>query len=254
MQIEPIGIFSSQTTTKSALPRQGSLNKNHQGEIKIFSPFVEGLKDLQGIQRIWIIFGFHCNQKWKPLVLPPTSEKKRGVFATRSPYRPNFLGLTCCKIIRIDKNSIAIQNADLLDKTPIYDIKPYIPYADAFPKSRTGWIAKEEKKKFHVTWTPSLQKIKKRFEEKNLWDALNAVEQQLSFHPTDSRRKRVKKTKERGFYIYSYRYLRWKFKIHRAEKKITLIDVRYEVRAEEIDPHSITPEDRSAWEIIQRKN
>jgi tRNA-Thr(GGU) m(6)t(6)A37 methyltransferase TsaA len=256
MQINPIGIFKSKTTTKSALPRQGTLGIHLQGEIEIFSNYVDGIRDLKGIQRIWIIFGFHRNKNWKPMVLPPTSKKKRSVFSTRSPYRPNFLGLTCCEVLRIQKNYLVVEGADLLDQTPIYDIKPYLPYADSFPKSRTGWIEKEEKQRFKVVWARSLLQIRKNFEKENLWNSLHSVEQQLSFHPTDSKRKRVKKTKVRGVYVFSYRYLRWKFKIHRAQKKITITGLQHAAPQDLTnlkDLDSMTREDRVAREIIESK-
>lgn len=245
MNIEPIGIYRNRTTNKAALPRQGTLEKFLKGQIKVHRDYAQGLSDLKGIQRVWLIFGFHKNTSWKPLVLPPTSKKKRGVFATRSPYRPNFLGLTCCEILKVEGDQLFLKGADLLDETPIYDIKPYLPYADAFPKSKTGWIEKEERKKFSIAWTKSSLPIKRAFLKGALFDALQALEQQLSYHPTDSKRKRVKRSKTAKTYVFSYRYLRWNFELDSKKRKVKIISALSEWTTdlpstdEDVKAHSI---------------
>jgi len=97
-------------------------------------------RDLQGFQRIWLIFAFHRSQGWKAEVKPPRGGGKRSVLATRSPHRPNAIGLSAVELLGIEGHSLRVRGLDLLDGTPILDIKPYVPYADAFPDSRAGWI------------------------------------------------------------------------------------------------------------------
>lgn len=97
-------------------------------------------RDLQGFQRIWLIFVFHRSEGWKAEVKPPRGGGKRSVLATRSPHRPNAIGLSAVELLGIDDHSLHVRGLDLLDGTPILDIKPYVPYADAFPNSRAGWI------------------------------------------------------------------------------------------------------------------
>jgi tRNA-Thr(GGU) m(6)t(6)A37 methyltransferase TsaA len=101
---------------------------------------LETLRDLEGFQRIWVVFAFHRSEGWKPLVRPPRGRGKRGVFATRSPHRPNAIGLSCVELAAVEGRTLTLRGVDLLDGTPVLDIKPYVPYADAFPQARAGWI------------------------------------------------------------------------------------------------------------------
>ncbi len=99
------------------------------------------LRDLDGFARIWLIFAFHLSEGWVPLVQPPRGPKaKRGVLATRSPHRPNAIGLSAVELVAIEGRTLHLRGVDLLDGTPVLDLKPYVPYADAFPGSHAGWI------------------------------------------------------------------------------------------------------------------
>ena len=101
----------------------------------------ETLRDLDGFARIWVLFAFHRSHGWAPMVRPPRGPRvKRGVFATRSPHRPNAIGLSCVELVAVEGRSLRIRGMDLLDGTPVLDIKPYVPYADAFPEAKAGWI------------------------------------------------------------------------------------------------------------------
>lgn len=103
-----------------------------------------GLRDLEGFSRIWLLSWFHRNSGWRPLVLPPRGPKqRRGVFATRSPHRPNPLGLTAAELISIDAKAgqLVLGACDLLEGTPIFDIKPYLAVYDSFPEAAGGWTA-----------------------------------------------------------------------------------------------------------------
>lgn len=97
-------------------------------------------RDLAGFARIWLLFVFHRSEGWKAEVKPPRGGGKRSVLATRSPHRPNAIGLSAVELLGIDGNTLTVCGVDLLDGTPILDIKPYVPYADAFPDSKAGWI------------------------------------------------------------------------------------------------------------------
>ncbi len=97
-------------------------------------------RDLDGFERIWLLFVFHRSEGWKAEVRPPRGGGKRSVLATRSPHRPNAIGLSAVELIEVGDQALRVRGIDLLDGTPILDIKPYVPYADAFPDSRAGWI------------------------------------------------------------------------------------------------------------------
>jgi tRNA (adenine37-N6)-methyltransferase len=101
----------------------------------------EALRDLVGVERLWIVSWLHKGGTWAPLVRPPRgTRERRGVFATRSPDRPNPIGLSAVRLVRVDGCRLHVRGIDLLDGTPILDLKPYVPYADAFPASAAGWI------------------------------------------------------------------------------------------------------------------
>ena len=97
-------------------------------------------RDLDGFDRIWLVFAFHRSEGWTAEVRPPRGGRKRSVLATRSPHRPNAIGLSAVELVAIEATSLRVRGIDLLDGTPILDIKPYVPYADAFAASRAGWI------------------------------------------------------------------------------------------------------------------
>jgi len=107
--------------------------------------FVEGFpaaafRDLAGFERIWLVFAFHRSEGWRAEVKPPRGGGKRSVLATRSPHRPNAIGLSAVELVAVEETRLRVRGMDLLDGTPILDIKPYVPYADAFPTARAGWI------------------------------------------------------------------------------------------------------------------
>ena len=149
MQIEitlnPIGFLQSDLKQRYETPRQGVLAKESKAVIILNANenFEQAVKDLEGFERIWVIYQFHLNKNWKPLVTPPRhTRSKVGVFATRAPYRPNHIGLSCVKLDKVDGLKIHISESDILDGSPILDIKPYLPYSDSFPDVKTGWVKK----------------------------------------------------------------------------------------------------------------
>lgn len=97
-------------------------------------------RDLEGFACIWLLFVFDRSQGWTPEVRPPRGGGRRSVLATRAPHRPNPIGLSCVELVSVGERSLLVRGVDLLDGTPIVDIKPYVPYADAFPGSAAGWI------------------------------------------------------------------------------------------------------------------
>jgi tRNA-Thr(GGU) m(6)t(6)A37 methyltransferase TsaA len=100
----------------------------------------EVILDLNGFDRLWLIFAFHRSEGWRSIVKPPRGGPKRGVLATRAPHRPNSIGLSAVELVRVEGRTLHLRGVDLLDGTPVLDIKPYVPYADAFPDSKAGWI------------------------------------------------------------------------------------------------------------------
>lgn len=103
--------------------------------------YEQALQDLAGMERVWLLWWFHRNENWRPLVLPPRGPaRRRGVFATRSPHRPSPLGLTSVALLGVEGLRLQLGPCDLVDGTPVFDVKPYIAAHDAFPAARAGWI------------------------------------------------------------------------------------------------------------------
>ena len=153
MTIEPIAHIRTAFPEKFGIPRQSGLAGSLRGRI-VFEPQyrnVEALRGLEGFSHLWLIWEFSANRKkegeWQPTVRPPRlgGNTHMGVFATRSPFRPNPLGLSCVEIESIDPDApdgpmINVRGADLMDGTPVYDIKPYIKYADCRPHAVCGYV------------------------------------------------------------------------------------------------------------------
>jgi len=141
--LEPIGYLRASQETKAEAARQPAAAAGTHGRIELLpgQNFEHALDDLAGWEYIWVIFRFHLNAGWRPKVLPPRSTTgRKGVFATRSPYRPNALGLSAVRLERIDGLTLYVGEHDMLDGTPVLDIKPYVAYTDAHPAARSGWL------------------------------------------------------------------------------------------------------------------
>ncbi len=165
MEIEPIAIFHGPLSSKFGIPRQSGIVDELDGTI-VFNKEYDceaALRGLDGFDRIWLIWGFSENRKreWQPTVRPPRlgGNRTMGVFATRSPYRPNPLGLSTVRIASVHGTMIHVKGADLMDGTPIYDIKPYLAYADAFPEARGGFVDQNEWHGLDVDFPAELREL-----------------------------------------------------------------------------------------------
>ena len=158
MTIKPIAYIHTEFSEKFGVPRQSGLAGSLRGTI-VFEPEFrnpDALRGLEGFSHLWLIWEFSANrsQGWQPTVRPPRlgGNERMGVFATRSPFRPNALGLSCVEMDHIDMDGpvIYVKGADLMDGTPIYDIKPYIRYADARPHAKCGYVDELEEYRLKV--------------------------------------------------------------------------------------------------------
>lgn len=149
LHIKPVAYYRGSFGSKFGIPRQSGLVPSLEGRIVFTEPYrvKEALRGLEGFERIWLIWGFSANKEakgeWQPTVRPPRlgGNTAMGVWATRSPFRPNPLGLSCVELVAVNGLELVVRGADLMDGTPIYDIKPYIPYADAHPESASGFVS-----------------------------------------------------------------------------------------------------------------
>lgn len=231
MEVNPIGTFHGDAVYKYDAPRQGRLFAGHPGRIVLNAGnnFEMALRDLDGFERIWVIFQFHENEGWRPTTRPPVPPKGRdrvGTFASRSPYRPNPIGLSCVRLLKIDGLTLYVDEADLLDGTPVLDIKPYIPMADAFPQAKAGWVEEQE----DDLWTIDASE---EFAEQNRWLADNSpfdlesfVQVQLVHGPFDVTRRRIALDENQCVGELAYRTFRIDFRYDPQARRILLEKIR----------------------------
>lgn len=196
LTIRPIGYFHSRRKHSYEAPRQTEDHRPDDGVIELLagSQFEQALDGIDSFERLWVIFQFHQNNHWKPMVRPPRgSSRKRGVFATRAPYRPNPLGLSCVKLLRREGLKLWIEGSDLLDGTPILDLKPYLATADSFPEAKAGWLEGVEDTRHQVAWSPHASQQLEWLRSRGVTNLQDFAEQQLEFEPLDDERKRVRR-------------------------------------------------------------
>jgi len=145
LTLRPIGVVHSPFRDRLSAPRQPRAAGGALGTLELFkgNGIEHALEDLASFRYIWVLFWFHANQGFKPKVLPPRSSKRRGVFATRAPYRPNPIGMSAVELLGVDGLKLSVRNLDMLDQTPILDLKPYVPYVDAIVEANSGWLDTE---------------------------------------------------------------------------------------------------------------
>jgi len=140
MITKPIGIIRTPFKTKENMPIQSVGAMDREGSVEIYEEFVEGLKGLDGFSHIYLLFEFHKSDGYNLLAKPFLDDEMKGVFATRAPRRPNGIGLSIVRLISVDKNILKIGGVDMLDGTPLLDIKPYVSKFDAIENTSGGWL------------------------------------------------------------------------------------------------------------------
>ena len=217
----PIGLLSAQEKYKYEQPRQGHYASN-RGSIRLNGGmnYEQALEDLSQFDKIWLIYLFDQNSGWRPKVSPPINVgRKIGLFATRSPYRPNPIGISVVDLVSIKGRVLEIANFDLLDGTPILDIKPYIAEHDSFPEASRGWLPNVPVKQFEIGWSSRALSMASWIVDKGEIDIVKLVSTQLSIEPINSKKKRVASLGD-GVYILSVRTWRIEFKFDGVEVEI----------------------------------
>ena len=144
IQYKPIGIIRSPFQSIEDMPIQPSGALSVPGTVEISAQYRQGLKDLEGFSHIILLYHFHKAPGSELIVTPFMDTEPRGVFATRAPTRPNAIGLSAVRLLRIEGRVLDVENVDVLDGTPLLDIKPYVPEFDQYPADRIGWLEHAE--------------------------------------------------------------------------------------------------------------
>lgn len=201
--LTPIGVVRTPFPDRVSAPRQAAAAPDAEGRIEL----VEGrglehaVSDLEGWEYIWVLFWFHLNAGWRPKVLPPRSAERRGVLSTRSPYRPNPVGMSAVQLLGVEGLTLRVRGVDMIDGTPVLDIKPYVPYADARPQARTGWLEplvpdeqqapRDPEPGFEVAWEAPAAEQAAWLEERGV-QLRQAVDRTLELGPQPHPYRRIK--------------------------------------------------------------
>ena len=138
--VRPIGVIHTPFRRAEGTPIQPRASAGTEGTVTVLPEYTAGLKDLEGFGRIWLVYWFDRAGPVRLTVRPYMDDTERGLFATRAPSRPNRIGISCVKLLGVDGATLRVADVDMLDGTPLVDIKPYAPQFDCFQEVRTGWL------------------------------------------------------------------------------------------------------------------
>ncbi len=140
-RVKAIGIIHSPFATKEEAPIQGAFHPDAEGKVEIFAEYAAGLQDIELFSHVILVYHFDRAGEVELVRAPFLDDTPHGIFATRHPCRPNGIGLTVARLLRRKENCLAVRGADVLDGTPLLDVKPYVPRFDSFPDATEGWLA-----------------------------------------------------------------------------------------------------------------
>lgn len=256
LTFEPIGYLRSNLGSKVEAARQPSASGSESGVIELLPGrnFEHALEDLGDWEYIWVIYSFHLNRSWRPKVLPPRSESgRKGVFSTRSPHRPNPIGMSAVRLDRVDNLSVYVRDVDMVDGTPVLDIKPYVAYSDAYPAARAGWLAdtsvvNDPVPPWTVRWLEPAVDQAVWVEERTGFALRERAEAVLSLGPAPHPYRRIKRLDE-GFRL-AVKEWRLRFTVEGRDVRVLSVDSGYRP-AEIASGESIEPT-RAHGEFLRR--
>jgi tRNA (adenine37-N6)-methyltransferase len=242
----PIGLARTPFKYKEEAPRQGTAQGSAEGALELFprTGIDDALDDLEGWERLIVLFHFDRAESFRPKVMPPRSTVKRGVLSTRSPHRPNPIGLTVVRLLRREGLWLYIADVDILDASPILDIKPYVPYADAFPNSKTGWLGDEGKTREQGESTDPVRSypvvVEARAERQLAWlesqgvEIRIAVERILALGPKPHAYRRIRKEDD-GTLTLAYKAWRIRFRSEHDVMRVLAVRSGYKAKQLALD-------------------
>jgi tRNA (adenine37-N6)-methyltransferase len=228
LTLKPIGVVHSPFRERMQAPRQPRAGHGETGTLELFAggALEHALADLASFRFIWVLFWFHQNDGFRAKVLPPRSAQKRGVFATRSPHRPNPIGLSAVELLSVEGRFLSVRNLDMLDQTPILDLKPYVPYSDCITEATSGWLepAADPIAGYEVQFTPHAAEQLAFLVARGV-KLEDPVRRQLELGPTPHAYRRIK---QRGdAFVIAYKAWRLDFSVEARRITVTRIRTGY---------------------------
>jgi tRNA-Thr(GGU) m(6)t(6)A37 methyltransferase TsaA len=246
---EPIGIIRTPFEHPGEAPRQPAVARGAIGIIELVPGrgFEFALSDLDGWSHLWILYCFDRVESWRPRVRPPRSRKRRGVFATRSPHRPNAIGMSVVELVSIEGLRITVKNIDALDGTPVLDIKPYVAYTDALIETSDGWLASERRQdpgpSWDVTFGPLAERQAAFLLDRFRLDLKTPIADALALGPAPHPYRRIKLEGDGG--LVAYKAWRAHFGVSGERVEVDSFATGYRAKelfgsdGPELDPHRI---------------
>ncbi|GKX63617.1 tRNA (N6-threonylcarbamoyladenosine(37)-N6)-methyltransferase TrmO [Pragia fontium] len=232
LNINPIGVIRSPYKEKFAVPRQPGLIQDGGGELLLLPPYnqTEAVRGLEQFSHIWIVFIFHQTQAggWRPTVRPPRlgGNARMGVFATRSTFRPNPIGMSLVELKGIHQQgseiTLKLGSLDLVDGTPVVDIKPYLPFAESIPHAQAGFAQDAPEANMSVTFSPQAEQVLQR-EQRTYPQLQRFISQVLAQDPRPAYRKDEQQAREFAVHLLEFN-VRWR--VENAQAQVISIDRR----------------------------
>lgn len=232
--VRPIGVARTPFADKASAPRQAVVAAGTEGRIELYpgEGIEHALEDLASWDRLWVLFWFHLAEGFRPKVLPPRSAERRGLFATRSPHRPNPIGMSAVRLVRVEGLVVHVQDLDLVDGTPVLDIKPYVAYADAFPESGEGWLeARDPKPAYRVGFAARAEEQLDFVKAALGLDLRAALCEALALGPAPHPYRRIRKEREGASRIA---WKDWRARFVAEGLEITVLEVKSGYRPKEL--------------------
>lgn len=238
LTLTPIGVVRSPHFERRHAPRQATLEPDTRGTIELFSDhgFENALNDIDTWTHLWVVFWFHLNAGWRPMVRPPRGSRRRGVFSTRSPHRPNPIGLSAVSLERREGLVLHVKELDLLDGTPVLDLKPYVPYSDCLPNAKQGWLESDRGKVYDVLFTPLADEQLHALGTQGR-ELRATLTQTLALGPDQPHYRRIKKLDDR----YQVAVKAWRAHFRCDDSQVYVLGVASGYREEELR-HNRDPE------------
>jgi tRNA-Thr(GGU) m(6)t(6)A37 methyltransferase TsaA len=233
--VRPIGVARTPFADKASAPRQPAAARGARGTIELYPELVHALEGIETWSHLWLLYSFHLNEgHWRPKVLPPRSKTKRGVLATRSPHRPNGIGMSVVRLERIEGPILHVLDVDLIDGTPILDVKPYVAYTDVVADASDGWLEQEALDpgpRFAVVWSKRAAAQRAFLIERSGGDPTGGVEAVLAAGPEPHPYRRIRKEPDG-----SYRLARkaWRYRFHLDSNSIVIDEIVTGYRAKDL--------------------
>lgn len=244
IRLTPIGVVRSPFTEPARAPRQPAAARGVEATIELEPGrgFEFALEDIEAWRYLWVLFWFDRAQGWRPKVRPPRSRRRRGVFATRSPHRPNPLGLSVVELVRVDGLTLHVRDVDILDGTPVLDLKPYVAYSDAVPDAGAGWLGAEARQDPGPRWEVALSERAREqasfLAERFGIDLAQPVAAALALGPAPHPYRRIKR--QGDAFVLAHKDWRARFTVEGSSVTVLSFATGYrarEMQGDALEPH-----------------